>query len=262
MPVGTVGYVPIPQGSAVNYAGLLSIDLPAGIRKGEKFEVTVRQVTSAGLPAQGVAGQIETLDVGAAGERSFHPWRRVMGQFNITIPVSTKGELLPHEEERLSIMKWIGASIPKKSRWWPVFQRYLEQLGGRVTFMGGDPGKVYPSPTGVWHHPYHPGEGGHGGGHGGHGGNGHGKGGGGHDRDRDSDGHDWGGVTGKVDAIVYDHFGDFAGFVLEDFHGRMHHFHSREPLVEDRVRRAKEQRLVTTVMARDEGKVVQEVVVR
>ena len=140
MPVGTVGYVPIPQGSLVNYAGLLSIDLPAGIHKGEKFEVTVRQVTSAGVQASGIDGQIDALDIGAAADRSFHPWRRVMGQFNITIPVSTKGELLPREEERLSIMKWIGASITKKSRWWPIFQRYLEQLRRRrVTFMGGDP---------------------------------------------------------------------------------------------------------------------------
>jgi hypothetical protein len=252
MPVGTVGYVPVPQGSAVNYAGLLSIDLPAAITEGEKFEVTVRQVTSAGLQAQGVNGRIEALDIGAAAERSFHPWRRVMGQFNVTIPVSTKGELLPQEQERLSIMKWIGASVPKKSRWWLVFQRYLEQLCGRVTFMGGDPGKVYPSPTGVWRHPYHPGGGGHGGeGHGGDGG---------HDRGRDQ--HDWGGVTGKVDAIVYDHFGDFAGFVLEDFHGRMHHFHSKEHRVEDRVRQAKDERLVTTVVARDEGELVLEVLVR
>lgn len=258
MPVGTVGYVPIPQGSTVNFAGLLSIELPPGIKKGEKFEVTIRQVTSAGLQAKDINGRIEALDVGAAAERSFHPWRRVMGQFNITIPVSTKGELLPKEEERLSIMKWIGASIPKTRRWWPVFQRYLEQLGGRVTFMGGDPGKVYPSPTGAWRHPYHPGEGDHGG----HGGDGDGEGRGGHDHDRDRDEQDWGGVTGKVDAIVYDHFGDFAGFVLEDFHGRMHHFHSKEHRVEDRVRRAKEERLVTTVVARDEGEVVLEVIVR
>ena len=265
MPVGTVGYVPIPQGSTVNYAGLLSIDLPAGITKGEKFEVTVRQVTSAGLRAQDVNRQIEVLAVGAAADRSFHPWRRVMGQFNITIPISTKAHLLPKEEERLSIMKWIGASIPKKSRWWPVFQRYLEQLGGRVTYMNGDPTKVYPSPTGVWRHTYHPGQGGHGGSHegGGHGGRGgvdHGEGRDGHDHDHGD--HDWGGVTGKVDAIVYDHFGDFAGFVLEDFRGHMHHFHSKEHRVEDRVRRAKDERLVTTVVARDEGEVVLEVIVR
>ena len=256
-PVGTVSYLPIPQGSAVNYAGLLSIDLPAGIKKGQTFQVTVRQVTSAGLPGQVVRGQVDAIDVGAASERSFHPWRRVMGQFNITIPVSTKGELLGREEERLSIMRWIGASITKKSRWWPVFQRYLEQLGGRVAYMGGDPVKVHPSPTGVWQVPYHPGGGGHGG-HGGHGDHGdHGRG----DHGANADG-DRRAVTGKIDALVYDHFGDFAGFVLESFHGHMHRFHSREARIEDRVRRALQDRLVTTVVARDEGGAVLEVIVR
>ena len=257
-PVGQVTYLPIPQGSVVNYAGLLTIDLPAGITKGETFEVVIRQVTSDGREGF-KRGQIDTADVGATGERSFYPWRRITGQFALTIPVSTKGALLPREEERLSIMRWIGASIPKKSRWWPVFQRYLEQLTGRVTFMGGDPAKVHPSPTGVWQFPYHPG--------GGHGGGGHGQGGsgGGHEGGGGFDGGgegQWGGVTGKIDALVYDHFGDFAGFVLESFHGHMHRFHSREPRVEDRVRRALEDRLVTTVVARDEGGVVLEVIVR
>jgi Kelch motif len=260
-PVGTVGYVPIPQGSVVNYAGLLSIDLPVGIKKGEKFDVTIRQVTSTGIQAVGITGNIPSEEAeSAASDRSFHTWRRVTGQFNITIPVSTKGELLPKEEERLSIMKWIGESIPKKSRWWLVFQRYLEQLGGRVTHMGGDPGKVYPSPTGGWRHPY-PGEGGHGG-HGeggGRGGHGEGHDGGGFDGGGDGD---WGGVTGKIDAVIYDHFGDFAGFVLEDFRGRMHRFHSKEHRVEVCVRRAKEERLVTTVVAGDKGEVVLEVIVR
>lgn len=264
MPVGTVAYVPIPQGSTVNYAGLLSINLPAGITKGEKFKVTVRQVTSAGIKAQEVNRQINAIDVGTAADRSFHPWRRVMGQFNITIPVSTKADLLSKEEERLSIMKWIGASIPKKSRWWPVFLRYLAQLGGRVTDMNGDPAKVNPSPTGAWRHPYHPSQGEHDGGHGARGRDGHGRADHGEGRgrnDRDNHDHDHGGVAGKIDAIVYDHFGDFAGFILEDFHGRMHHFQSKENRVEKRVRRAKDERVVTTVVARDEGEVVLEVIV-
>ena len=250
MPVGEVGYVPIPQGSVVNYVGLLTVALPAGIHKGEKFEVTIRQVTSVGIQAVGVTRDIPYADTGlAAVGRSFHPWRRVTGQFNITIPVSTKGELLPKEEKRLSIMKWIGASIPKKSRWWPVWQRYLLQLGGRVTFMGGDPVKVFPSPTGVWQHPHHPG----GGISGGHGGGGH---------DGGHEGQERLEFTGKVDALIYDHFGDFAGFMLETFHGRMHRFHSRELRVEERVRRACDARLVTRVVALEEGWVVLEVIIR
>jgi hypothetical protein len=239
MPVGTVGYVPIPQGSTVNYAGLLSIDLPAGITKGQTFQVTVRQVTSAGVQAAGVNGQIEALDVGAAAERSFHPWRRVMGQFNITIPVSTKTDLLPGEEERLSIMKWIGASIPKKSRWWPVFQRYLKQLEGRVTYMNGDPGKVYPSPTGVWQVPYRPGQPTHP--QPGHPGHSHPT----HERPG------WE-QTGKIAGLIFDRFGDFEGFVLDIEEGERKFF-SREKEMEELAERAWRERLRITVCAeRDE----------
>jgi hypothetical protein len=250
MPVGIVGYVPIPQGSVVNYAGLLTIDLPATVKKGQKFEVVIRQVTSAGVEAVTKNSQIRSLAVGVA-ERTFHPWRRVIGQFNLTIPISTKTELLAGEEERLSIMRWIGKTIPVASRWYPVFQRYLDQLGGRVSFMGGDPVKVYPSPTGVWQMPYHPG-GGRSGGHGGHGEGGRGP--GEPEPERGTD------ITGKVDALIYDHFGDFAGFVLETFHGHKHRFYSREVRIEERVRRACDDRLITTVLAREEGRVVIEII--
>jgi hypothetical protein len=45
-PVGGVTIVPIPQGTARN-AGLLTVELPPGIRKGERFDIVVHQVTAA-----------------------------------------------------------------------------------------------------------------------------------------------------------------------------------------------------------------------
>ena len=40
-------------------------------------------------------------------------------------------------------------------------------------------------------------------------------------------------VTGKVEGIVYDHFGDFVGFVLEGECAHEHRFESREkPMLE------------------------------
>jgi len=101
-------------------------------------EVVVRQITSAdGFPNRKQAQPAEVL---AAATRLVHPWRTVLGEFNLTIPVSTKHQLLPGEEHLLSIMKWIAKDIPPGNRWYPVFQRYLEQ----VTLMGGDPRKVVP----------------------------------------------------------------------------------------------------------------------
>ena len=234
MQVGGVSYVPVPQGGAVNYAGLLTVDLPPTVKKGQRFEVVVRQITSAGgFPNQ---KQTQTTTVLAAATRLVHPWRTVLGQFNLTIPVSTKHELLPGEEKLLSIMKWIGKDIPLASRWYPVFQRYLEQLGGRVTFMGGDPAKVIPTGTGIWHIPMRPG-----------GGPGHG-----HDHGHDHH-HEF---VGKVNGLIYDHFGDFEGFVLETFDGRKHRFYSHEVRVEERVRRACDERAVTKVISESGGEVL------
>jgi hypothetical protein len=52
--------------------------------------------------------------------------------------------------------------------------------------------------------------------------------------------------TGKIAGLMYDHFGDFEGFLLEtDEHE--HHFRSREHRIEELVKRAWSERIVTTV---------------
>src|SRR5262249_10073914 len=38
--------------------------------------------------------------------------------------------------------------VPPTSRWYPVLSRYEQQITGRVTGFGGDPGSVLPSPIG------------------------------------------------------------------------------------------------------------------
>src|ERR1035438_7536371 len=44
---GGVSYIPIPAGSTVNYAGLLSVQMPSNLTRGQVFNVAVRQVTNA-----------------------------------------------------------------------------------------------------------------------------------------------------------------------------------------------------------------------
>ena len=78
-------------------------------------------------------------------------WRRVLGAFQIAIPVHTKAILLPGEERQLSVLRWILARIDPHSRWHKLFTRYLGQLAGRVDGLGGVSGDVQPSPTGDWH---------------------------------------------------------------------------------------------------------------
>jgi len=48
--------------------------------------------------------------------------------------------------------------------------------------------------------------------------------------------------VGKVDSLAYDRFGDFEGFSLETLDGAIHRFESREPNVEELIRRAGKER--------------------
>ncbi len=48
---GGVSYIPIPSGTGQNFAGLLTLELPPGIRTGQEFEVVVRRIsTKRGAP--------------------------------------------------------------------------------------------------------------------------------------------------------------------------------------------------------------------
>lgn len=162
--VGDVTFIPIPGPRALNIPGLLSIELPPTIVKGQKFTVTAHQVS--GYP------------------------RRIIGSFQMTIPVRTAVEILPREIRKLSVLRYIGESIPATNRWHPVWTRYLGQIEDRVKGMGGNPNDVHPSPTGEGHPDSFPDPKG---------------------IQRD--------LTGKVTRILYDCFGTFEGFVLATCEG-------------------------------------------
>lgn len=142
-PARGLTYIPLPAGTEVNYAGLLSVDLPLGVNKGQVFNVVVRQVTNAfGEPPVIIEFAPSTADAKLE-------WRQVLGAFQLTIPVRTSPVILERHERLLSVFKWIGQAIPVDSRWYPVFTRYLDQLGGKVTGLGGDADDILPSPDGT-----------------------------------------------------------------------------------------------------------------
>ena len=230
-----VTFVPLPQGTALA-AGLLSIDLPPGIRKGDAYTIMVRQLTDASAaisPPPPPPPVIEIARAGASAPAASIPpkqvkWRRVAGAFQFAIAISTKEQLLLPEERLLAVLRWIAQGMPKQKRWYPVLLRYIDDIAGRVQGFGGDPGKIEPSPTGQvpgLHRP-RPAPGGH------------------HH-------HEEGGeVTGKIDGLIYDHFGDFEGFILETEEGRHHRFASRELPMLMLVQRAWLERLRVTVFAK------------
>ncbi|MGO9059458.1 MAG: sialidase family protein [Candidatus Binataceae bacterium] len=246
-PTGGVTYIPIPPGSGSNYAGCLYITLPNAMRRGRTHTVVVRQITNA-FGEGGLQARAPRRDRRRAHDARAEPaaarlfaWRKVIGAFQISIPVSQKNLLLLPEERNLSALKWIGEAIPSTARWHPVFRRYLEIIGGRVASFGGNPGQIVPSPLGngvpgLPGYPGHPGPPGH---------PGHPPGPPSHPGEEHHPS-----FSGKVDAIVYDRFGDFEAFILETFEGERRRFESRELRVLALVERAWRYRITTTVVLR------------
>jgi hypothetical protein len=238
---GSVTYVPVPPGGTINYAGLLSVDVPNTAKPGQVFDVVVRQLTNASgrrdtPPRPQVQARREVhaaprplrpgegFDVLAAGNQppaaahsAVVEWRRVKGAFQLTIPVKPRNTLLLPEQRDLSVLRWIAQAIPLHSRWHPVFQRYLEAIAGRVTVFGGNPAQITPSPTGDGI-PKLP------------------------SRDRRFC------FTGKIGGLMFDRFGDFEGFVLQTEYGPRE-FRSREREIKGLVERAWRERLRITVCA-------------
>jgi hypothetical protein len=148
---GGITYLPIPFTDA-NLAGLLTVDLPEGIEKGQVFKAVVRQVTGEPQPI-----------VLTHGIEVTHPdWRHIVGSFQrhitgsfqLTIPVRDKSEILPGQQRLLSNLRWIERAIPANDRWSPVFGNYVTQIAHRVDALGGDSTKVAPSPSGQWQEAY------------------------------------------------------------------------------------------------------------
>ena len=232
-----ITYVPIPHGSTVNYAGLLTVDVNATGRRGETFNVVVRQLTNAfgrATPPPPPPPQLQARRRRAARSeaiiiRNEIEWRRVIGAFQLSIPVKNKEALLLREERDLSVLRWIAHAIPHTSRWYLVFRRYLKLIGDRVGSFGGDPGSIQPSPTGdgVPRHPKHPPYPGPT-----------------PPKHREEERR----FTGKIASLIFDRFGDFTGLVLETECGDRH-FYSREGEIRQLAERAWRERLRVTVIA-------------
>ncbi len=187
----SVAYLPLPGGRTAPIPGLLSVELPPGIHAGQRYRLVVHQVSGSKL--------------------------RVIGTFQLEVPVSHEPELLEGESVKLSILRWVFERIPTADAWRPVFERYLGEIADRVRAFGGDPDKIGPSANGE----------------------------GGSDRPREKSGE----VEGKVAEVRYDCFGDFSGFVLATCSDRRG-FESCEASVERLVTRACSERLRLAVTPR------------
>jgi hypothetical protein len=230
-----VTFVPIPVGTAAVYAGLFSIDLPLTVKTGQEFNVVVRRVStrlrSASPPPPPPEPKIAARGKARGGERPSQApallaqtelaprvWERyIVGSFQVKIPVSTGVAMRLAEETTLAILKARLEGWPKASPWYPVLVRYVELVAGRLLGIGGDPDDISPSLAG-----YRPG--------------------------RTVRGPEERRLafTGKVVSLLYDHFGDFCGFVLDTEDGARR-FATGEPKIEMVVNRAWAERILTSV---------------
>jgi hypothetical protein len=217
VPAAGVTFVPIPSGP-VRTTGLLSVELPPVIRKGEAYSIAVRQVTEGRFTPPPVIGR------GRSRRRQALPgeliWREVAGAFDFAIVISTKEALLEREERLLAWLRFLFQTLRPASPWYPVWERYVELISGRVSGFGGDPATIQPSATGTLQHrpKPHPGK-----------------------------DHDILDETGKVVGLIHDRFGDFEGFILTTRRGRELTYRSREHATERLVRTAWAERALITV---------------
>jgi hypothetical protein len=119
---GDVTYIPVPAQRGPNIAGLITLLLPDHVNYGQFFRVVVHQISG--------------------------PQRRIIGSFQISIPIKEASLLLERETRYLSVLRNISLSIPGADRWRPVFDRYLDVIAQRVRGFGGNPDVVQPSADG------------------------------------------------------------------------------------------------------------------
>jgi hypothetical protein len=222
---GGVSYIPIPSGAGQNFAGLFTLELPVGIRTGQRFEALVRRISTKrgkaapppppplqSPPRTKLGEEPKAQVLGAVAhaivERPLQ-WRYVVGSFAVRIPVSTSAAMLVPEEMTLAIMKWRLAHLSPGNRWAPVLNRYITYCSARVDGIGGNSSQVPPSLT--WVPPQL--KGGQRGDHG-----------------KQT-------FCGKVAEVLFDCFGDFCGFELDECCER-HLYETRERAIGELTLRA------------------------
>jgi hypothetical protein len=230
LPVGGISYVPLPRVATLGLTGLLWVDLPATVHKGEEYTIVVRQVTDrteTPIPivydvADRITARYETIV--KTGKKELPRWRHIVGSYQITIPVRTKEVLVAPEIRLLSVLRWILKSMSTDDRWYAVFSKYVGMISQRVAALGGDPTHVEPSPLG-------------------------GKGGTGANPVRAP--KRTVNYDGKVGGLMYDCYGDFEGFILNGCCGE-ELFYAREYRIEALVKTAWRERIAITVVTEAE----------
>ena len=203
--VGDITYLPVPSREQP-IPGLMTLHLPPSVRTGQVFRVDVQQHSGAVLTRYTETSRSSSKL--PSREYSLSQ-RKVLGAFRLTTVVNAGVPLLSRLVRNLAVLKYISQAIPTTDSWKLVFDRYIKQLGNQIQGLGVDPETIPPSAD----DPGVPG----------------------HHRDLHC-------YSGKVHEVIFDCFGDFEGFVLENC-GEKHRFKSGEKAIADLVLTACQDRL-------------------
>jgi hypothetical protein len=209
-------YIPVPSVANQNFAGLLTVDLPLGVKAGEVYSIVVRRLTTSSFRTRGSLSR--TGNGAKSAKLNLRQMRVVTGGFRVTIPVSDEADMLPEDENTLAVMKWRLQEMSPVYRWYPVVQRYVDYLSAKINASGGNAGSIAPSPIGTpvtGKLPCRPMKG------------------------RE--------CTGKVAEVLFDCFGDFAGFALAGCCSSVGEFKSQEKGIGELALKACRERLTLTV---------------
>ena len=166
-----VTYIPIALASGVNFAGLLTIDLPKTVRYGQEFNIVLRRVSTIQVDTEPVP-RIEARPThrthslpprehqprpGGLNEAGPVPpsnpapptpeistWRQIAGAFQVRIPVTTSAVMLPIEENTLAVLKWRLEQISPVNRWYPVLDAMSHWSLGEWLGWGAIRGRYRP----------------------------------------------------------------------------------------------------------------------
>lgn len=240
--IGRVTYVPVPSGGIGDLAGLLTLDLPSTVRKGQTFRVVIHQVIDTPAAHQRPSAPPPTAprvvvrrEPAAAQETAASPdasverrgnSRHIVGAFQFSAVVQTRAEILPVVERSLVNLRRVIGTIPHENRWYPVMHRYLSQVDGRVKALGGGDDPRHGPKEGREEHEEH---------------------------DREHDGERREArlrFEGKIAGLCFDSFGDFEGFWLKTGDD-LRRFYSRERAMEAVVNKAWRQRIALLVITEE-----------
>jgi hypothetical protein len=140
-----ITYLPIPPGGTVDLAGLITLDLPPGIREGQVFRIVVHQVVDrpkAAPPPRATREFIAAANAASAASKA----RYIIGAFQFSVEVKKARDLVRADERKLTALKRVLATVPVENRWYPVLKRNLDQMLARFTAVGGDPATILGAP--------------------------------------------------------------------------------------------------------------------